>query len=77
MNIEQWIEFTEKNIMTKQEAKEFLGMSEPAFVQSIRTRRLIPIFERGEGPAKVRLFYREDVEKYKQQVEERRKRLKK
>jgi len=77
MNIQQWIEFAEKYIMTKQEARDYLEMSEIAFKQSIRTGRLTPIFERGEGRSMVRLFYRKDVEEYKKQVEERRKRLKK
>jgi hypothetical protein len=75
MNIEQWLAFAEKYIMTKKEVQDYLEMSDSAMNQSLATGRLTPIFERGEGRSMVRLFYRPHVEEYKKSVEERRKRL--
>lgn len=75
MDIKDWIEFTEKNILTKKEAMEITGQSLRAFGQSVAEKRLKPIFERGEGVGKIRLFLRSDVEIYAKQVKERRKRL--
>lgn len=77
MDIKEWIKFAEDNIMTKQETREFLEMSDSAINQSLDSGRLKPVFERGKGRSMVRLFYRRDVEKYKKSVEAHRKRLKK
>lgn len=77
MNVQEWKDFSEKYIITKKEAQKILKMSNSAMNQALATGRLTPIFERGEGTGKVRLFYRPHVEEYLKEVEERRKRLKK
>lgn len=76
MNLEEWIQFTNENILTKKEAQDLLGMSDRAMNQCLATRRLVPVFESGEGRSMVRLYHRKHVEEYKVSVEERRMRLK-
>ncbi|WP_061564883.1 hypothetical protein [Heyndrickxia coagulans] len=82
MNVEEWIKFTKENIMIKQDVQEYIGNvdgSKPwpnsAFSQAVNTGRLKPILTKGEGTSMVRFFLRKDVEEYKKQVIEHRKRL--
>jgi predicted site-specific integrase-resolvase len=74
-DIKKWKEWMDREVMTLSEAREYLGMSTAAFTQSLRTGRIKPIYERGDGTRKIRLFLREDVEKYKLQVKKNRKRI--
>jgi hypothetical protein len=82
MNVEEWVKFTEENILIKHEVQEYIGNvdgSKPwpnsAFRQAVETGRLKPIFTKGESTSMVRFFLREDVEEYKKKVMEHRKRL--
>ncbi|HSH24070.1 MAG TPA: hypothetical protein VLA13_00830 [Massilibacterium sp.] len=77
MNINEWKDFMDKEIMLSGDAREFLEMSNSAFGQALSSKRLEPIYERGKKRGGiVRFFLRSDVEEYKKQVIERRKRLK-
>lgn len=83
MNKEQWIEFFDKEIMTKQDIRKYIGGSEPgsewssrSYQQSVDTGQIKPIYVRGEGRGMIRFFLRSDIEEYKKKVDVRRDRLK-
>lgn len=67
MNIEEIKQFISENLLTKKEAMEITGQSLTAFDQAVATGRLKPFFERGEGRSTVRLYLKEDVERYNQE----------
>lgn len=67
MNIEEIKEFMDRNLLTKKEAMEITGQSLTAFDQAVQTGRLKPFFERGEGRSTVRLYLKDDVERYNQE----------
>jgi len=70
MNIEEIKQFISENLLTKKEAMEITGQSLTAFDQAVATGRLKPFFERGEGRSTVRLYLKEDVERYnKERIE--------
>lgn len=65
--IEEIKQFMNKNLLTKKEAMRITGQSLTAFDQAVQTGRLKPFFERGEGRSTVRLYLKEDVERYNQE----------
>ena len=67
MELNQIKEFMNHNLLTKKEAMEITGQSLTAFDQAVQTGRLKPFFERGEGRSTVRLYLKEDVERYNQE----------
>lgn len=60
-DIKVWME---KNLLTKKEAMEITRQTLTAFDQAVMTGRLKPFFERGKGRGLVRLYLKEDVERY-------------
>lgn len=77
MNINEWKKYTNENIISGVEAREITGQSPRTFKQSVDNGLLKPAFEWGTGPGMTRVYYLPDVEKYAQQVKERKKRLQK
>lgn len=67
MNLEKIKRFMNENLLTKKEAMQLTGQSLTAFDQAVQTGRLKPFFERGEGRSTVRLYLKEDVERYNQE----------
>lgn len=67
MSIEEIKQFMNENLLTKKEAMELTGQSLTAFDQAVQTGRLKPFFERGEGRSTVRLYLKDDVERYNQE----------
>ena len=67
MNTEKIKQFMNENLLTKKEAMELTGQSLTAFDQAVQTGRLKPFFERGEGRSTVRLYLKDDVERYNQE----------
>ena len=65
--IEEIKEFMNSNLLTKKEAMGITGQSLTAFNQAVQTGRLKPFFERGKGRSTVRLYLKEDVERYNQE----------
>ena len=76
MNINNVKTFMNENLLTKKEAMAITGQSLSAFDQSVATGKLAPFFEKGEGRSTVRLYLKEDVERYAQQIKEFKKRYK-
>lgn len=60
-NIKEWMN---ENLLTKKEAMEITQQTLTAFDQAVMTGRLKPFFERGKGRGLVRLYLKEDVERY-------------
>lgn len=61
---EEMKRFINENLLTKREAMKLTGQSLSAFDQAVLAGRLVPFFERGKGRGIVRLYLREDVERY-------------
>lgn len=65
-NLEELKKFMQENLVTKQEAAKITGQSITAINQSIKKRMIQPFFEsNGQGPAKVRLYLKSDIEWYR------------
>lgn len=73
-NINELKEWIETNLVTKQEALRITEQSPKGFQQSVRTNVIQPFYEskEGKGPSVVRLYLKSDVEKYAEQLEEKR-----
>lgn len=67
MDINEIKNFMHENLLTKKEAMEITGQSLSAFDQSVATGKLVPFFEKGKGRSTVRLYLKNDVERYNKQ----------
>lgn len=52
-----------KQIMTRREAEEYVGLSNVAFQHHLRTGKIEPCKEHGSGRGKVQLFWKDDLDK--------------
>jgi hypothetical protein len=54
-----------ENLLTKQEAIVITKQSPETFQQAVRTRVILPFYEKeGKGPANVRLYLKSEIEAY-------------
>lgn len=65
-----------KNLITRQEAAKNTGQSYTTFSQAINLRNVIPFLSFGTGTATVRLYLKEDIEKYAAQLKEKKRKRK-
>lgn len=56
-------------IMTRREAENYVGLSSVAFQHHLRTGRIMPCKEHGEGKGKVQLFWINDLNKLKKFIQ--------
>jgi len=57
-----------KQIMTRREAEDYLGLSSIAFQYHLRAKNIQPCKEYGSGSGKVQLFWKEDLDKLKKLI---------
>ena len=60
-------EFLER-IMTRREAESYVGLSNVAFQYHLRKKHILPCKEFGGGNGKVQLFWKDDLEKFKKNL---------
>lgn len=53
-------------IYTRREAEKYVGLSNVAFQHHLRTGRIEPAKESGDGKGKVQLFWEDDLKKLKE-----------
>ena len=54
-----------KELMTRREAEQFLGITSVAFQHHLRVGRIKPCKEYGHGSGKVQLFWKDDLDNLK------------
>lgn len=60
--IQKWMY---SNLLTKEQSRDITKQSAVAFTQSVNLGHVTPFFETdGKGPAKVRLYLKDDIETY-------------
>jgi hypothetical protein len=57
-------EFLEQ-ILTRREAERYLELTSVAFQHHLRQSNILPVKEVGQGKGKVQLFWKEDLDKFK------------
>ncbi|WP_260490138.1 hypothetical protein [Listeria booriae] len=69
MNRDEFIKYAKDRLISTREAREITDQTIKAFQQSVKNEKLIPALEIKESEKRViRLFFRDDVEAYKAQM---------
>ncbi|MGM0169815.1 hypothetical protein IGI39_004749 [Enterococcus sp. AZ135] len=74
-SLDQMKEWALENLVTRQEAANITGQSYTAFSQSVNLRNIIPFLEYGTGTRTVRLYLKSDIEKYAEQLKNKKQKL--
>lgn len=70
-NLDTTLEWMDENLLKASEVQEITNQTRDALSQSVRTKKLLPFFVRGDGNTKVSLYYKNDVEIYAQKIKNR------
>lgn len=67
-------DWAQKNLLSRKQAAKITGQNYDAFSSSLRRNNIKPFLEIGDepGPSLIRLYLREDIEKYAKQLKEKR-----
>nr|WP_311773446.1 hypothetical protein [Listeria grandensis] len=69
LNRDEFIKYANEHLISTREAREITDQTLKAFQQSVKNEKLIPAVEIKESEKRViRLFFRDDVEAYKAQM---------
>lgn len=75
-SLEEIQKWNQENLLTRQEAAAITGQSYTAFSQAINLRNVLPFLSFGTGTGTVRLYLKEDIEKYAKQLNEKKQKRK-
>ncbi|MBC1235495.1 hypothetical protein HB810_16490 [Listeria booriae] len=69
LNRDEFIKYAKENLISTREARKITEQTIKAFQQSVKNEKIIPAVEIKESEKRViRLFFRDDVEAYKAQM---------
>ncbi|WP_279257249.1 hypothetical protein [Enterococcus faecalis] len=73
-NLNEIHDWAQNNLLSRKQAAKITGQNYDAFSSSLRRNNIKPFLEIGDepGPSIIRLYLREDIEKYAKQLEEKR-----